>query len=134
MIDGMRGGDDFRTQHWQGFQGKDVEFVIDLSESNEVTYVGLSCYQEIKPWIWMPSQVLFYGSRDGINFRPLGAAKSEVAADDTRIKRDEIGIVIPAEKMRYVKVIAKPAFENIPAWHLGAGGKPWIFVDEILVK
>jgi len=33
-----------------------------------------------------------------------------------------------------VKVIAKPAFDVIPSWHLGAGGKPWIFVDEVIVK
>jgi Glycosyl hydrolase family 92/F5/8 type C domain len=134
MIDGMRGGDDFRTQHWQGFNGKDVEFVIDLGESNEITYLGLSCYQEIKPWIWMPSQVLFYGSRDGINFRPLGATKSDVAIDDERITRKEISLTIPAEKMRYVKIVAKPAFDVIPSWHLGAGGKPWIFVDEVIVR
>lgn len=134
LIDGMRGGDDFRTQHWQGFNGKDVEFVVDLGESSEITYLALSCYQEIKPWIWMPSQVLFYASRDGINFRPLGASKSEVAIDDYRITQKEIGITIPAEKMRYVKIVAKPAFESIPSWHLGAGGKPWIFVDEVIVK
>jgi hypothetical protein len=35
---------------------------------------------------------------------------------------------------RYVKVIAKPAFDVIPSWHLGAGGKPWIFADEVIVR
>jgi hypothetical protein len=57
-----------------------------------------------------------------------------VAQNDERITRKEIGITIPAEKMRYVKIVAKPAFDVIPSWHLGAGGKPWIFVDEVVVR
>ena len=35
---------------------------------------------------------------------------------------------------RYVKIILSPAFEEIPEWHLGAGGKPWIFADEIIIR
>jgi len=37
------------------------------------------------------------------------------------------------EKVRYVRVKA----ENIsvcPEWHPGAGGKAWLFIDEIVVK
>jgi alpha-L-fucosidase len=36
-------------------------------------------------------------------------------------------------KARYVKLVA----ENVgicPAWHKGAGGDAWLFVDEILMK
>ena len=33
-------------------------------------------------------------------------------------------------KTRYVKMIAKN-FGVCPEWHLGAGGKSWIFIDEI---
>lgn len=134
VIDGMRGGNDFRTQHWQGFQGKDVEVVLDLGISNEVSHLGISCYQEIKPWIWMPSQVTFFGSRDGFNFRPLGTAKSDLEITDTNVFIREISIDIAPEKMRYVKIIAKPVFAEIPKWHLGSGGKPWIFIDEVIVR
>ena len=36
-------------------------------------------------------------------------------------------------RARYVRVRAYN-FGKIPAWHQGAGGDPWIFVDEILIK
>ncbi|MCX6169376.1 MAG: hypothetical protein NTX65_08550 [Ignavibacteriales bacterium] len=36
-------------------------------------------------------------------------------------------------KIRYIKVIAKNV-GRCPAWHPGAGGKSWIFVDEIIVE
>jgi hypothetical protein len=37
-------------------------------------------------------------------------------------------------KYRYVKVIAEPAFHEIPSWHLGAGGQPWLFADEVIIR
>ena len=36
-------------------------------------------------------------------------------------------------KARYVKVIAKK-FGILPEWHQGAGGKAFIFIDEITIK
>jgi hypothetical protein len=36
-------------------------------------------------------------------------------------------------KARYVRVRAHN-FGKIPSWHLGAGGDPWIFVDEIFIR
>ncbi len=36
-------------------------------------------------------------------------------------------------KARYIKITAKNA-GPCPEWHLGAGGKSWIFLDEILIK
>ena len=37
------------------------------------------------------------------------------------------------KKYRYIKIIAKK-LGKLPEWHLGAGGKSWIFIDEIEVK
>ena len=34
---------------------------------------------------------------------------------------------------RYVRVVAKN-IGTIPDWHPGAGGKAWIFADEIIVE
>ncbi|MEY3397883.1 MAG: hypothetical protein RL220_477, partial [Bacteroidota bacterium] len=134
MIDGMRGGTDFRTMHWQGFQGKDVEIVVDLGKPDSVSYLSLSSYQDIKPWIWTPSEVQYYLSRDGINFYPVGKVVSEVPDNEVSIQLYEFRLNIDPQKARYVKAIAKPAFETIPEWHLGAGGKPWIFLDELIVR
>jgi hypothetical protein len=31
-VDGLRGGHDFRTGEWQGYQGQDVNATVDLGE------------------------------------------------------------------------------------------------------
>ena len=36
--------------------------------------------------------------------------------------------------VKYVKCVAIPAFDKIPEWHLGVGGKPWVFLDEIIIE
>jgi hypothetical protein len=36
--------------------------------------------------------------------------------------------------VKYVKCVALPSFDKIPEWHLGVGGKPWIFLDEIIIE
>ena len=36
-------------------------------------------------------------------------------------------------KARYIKLKAEN-YGICPEWHLGAGGKTWVFVDEITIK
>ena len=49
------------------------------------------------------------------------------------ISKKEFTAEISTREARYVRVSA----ENIgicPEWHMGAGGKAWIFVDEIIIE
>ena len=41
-------------------------------------------------------------------------------------------VTFDAMEARYVKIIAKN-IKACPQWHPGAGGKAWIFVDEVLI-
>jgi hypothetical protein len=133
LVDGMRGGADFRTGSWQGWQGQAMECVIDLGEERAITTVGLSCLQETKSWIWFPSRIEVQLSHDGKKFAAAGAIDiTEYQKEATPSTREFTTNL--RGSARYVKVIAKPAFETIPSWHLGAGGKPWIFADEVIVR
>jgi hypothetical protein len=33
-----------------------------------------------------------------------------------------------------IEITAETAFDVIPDWHLGHGGKSWIFADEVLIE
>ena len=48
LIDGIRGGSDFRTGTWQGFAGKDVEVIIDFGEKKRMHDVFVSCLQDLR--------------------------------------------------------------------------------------
>jgi hypothetical protein len=129
----MRGGADFRTGSWQGWQAQPMECVIDLGEDRAITTVGLSCLQETKSWIWFPSKIEIQLSHDGKKFATAASIDITEYQKEATPSTREFTQNIRASS-RYVKVIAKPAFESIPSWHLGAGGKPWIFADEVIVE
>jgi len=133
LVDGVRGGEDFKTGAWQGFHGKDLEVVIDLGKTETINAVTLSCFEDTRSWIWLPSQVEVLTSEDGVQFTSAIIKTRENATQTEHIQIGEIKLAI-GKDARYLKVIAKPAFETIPNWHLGAGGKPWIFVDELIFE
>lgn len=133
LIDGLKGSTDFRTGRWQGFQGKNFIATIDLLTKKNITEVDLSCLQDIKSWIWYPSSIEVEISDDGINYKPGGTWINNTSTSDY-LPQTKLMPVAINNSCRYLRISAKPAFEIIPKWHLGSGGKPWIFVDEIMVR
>lgn len=133
LIDGIRGGSDFRTGSWQGWRGKDAELVVDLGRERPITTVGVSCLEEIKSWIWFPSSIDVYISHDGKNFGLAGSIQSNEPLNDYTPKTKEFIKNLRASG-RYVKLVIHPGVNPIPKWHLGAGDTCWIFADEIIIK
>lgn len=128
LVDGLKGGNEYRTGDWQGFYTEPFEATIDLKEVTNITSMSLGCLQDIKPWIWLPQTVDFYYSNDGKEYILLESVGHDISEDDYnkqvyRFKTDS-GI-----RARYVRVKAN-ARGSIPSWHLGAGHDRWTFVDE----
>ncbi len=132
LIDGLRGAGNFRLGGWQGYQGIDFEAVVDLGSKKPLRYVAAGFLQEIRSWIWMPGEVSFWISDDGTTFRQIASIKNPVAVDNYEVIQKDLGAKVNATG-RYIKIIAG-TFGTIPAWHLGAGGQAWIFIDEIIVE
>ncbi len=133
LIDGMRGSSDFRVGAWQGWQGQNVQVQIDLGSHQIISSISLSCIEEIKSWIWFPSEIEFFVSGDPSDYMSVGVIKNDGATNDESAKTKEFTLQQQTAG-RYVMLVVKPAFDIIPNWHLGAGGKPWIFADEIIIK
>ena len=134
LIDGARGGADFRTGAWQGYQGQDFEALIDLGEVKSVTRLGAGFLQDVGSWIWLPTSVEFELSLDGVNFSKAAAVSThDVSDQDTRVAFRDLSSVLPRRDARFVRVRAYN-YGTVPSWHPGAGGKAWIFVDEITVE
>lgn len=132
LIDQLRGGPNFRTGRWQGFR-EDLEAVVDLGDSRPIATVHLSCLQDIKSWIWMPKEVAIDMSNDGKAWYSGMNFQAQTAEDEYGALVEDIGGSWPAgTEARYVRVRAKQ-FGLCPDWHLGAGGKTWIFADELLI-
>ncbi|MEY3597695.1 MAG: hypothetical protein RL521_117 [Bacteroidota bacterium] len=135
LIDGALGGKDFRTGGWQGYYGKPLDIHVDLGRPTELASIGLSVHQDIKTWIWYPKSVQFYGTYPDGRETFLG----EIVCTDEQQVYGPMQKVIRFDiqnksYFKSIRIAAQSAFDVIPSWHLGQGGKSWIFSDEILFE
>ena len=132
LIDGTRGGLNWRTGGWQGYQDTDFEAVLDLLEERPLSIVGAGFCQDARSWIWMPKYVDFSVSTDGVNFTPAGHIENTVEEDDMTVQVWDAELPVNCTA-RYVKVFAKN-IGTIPSWHPGAGAPGFIFTDELWAR
>ena len=134
LTDSLRGTPDFHDGTWQGWEGEDMEAVVDLGAVAAVREVEVGALQAMRSWILLPRRVIMWLSDDGTSWREVAALSHDVPPQ----REDSFVQPFPADaaggsRARYVKVRAENA-GPLPAWHPGAGGKAWIFVDEIAVR
>jgi len=130
LIDGIRGGFDFRTGDWQGFEGVPIDLVIDLGEIQPVKRLNAHFLQDQNAWIFFPLKVRFEVSKDGENFTLLAEADGPDNKKAGDVQQADFEASVPETKARYVRVVAVP-MGKCPDWHKGAGYPCWIFSDEI---
>ena len=62
LIDYMRGGNNFRTGTWQGYQGQDLNAVVDLGGIKSISTLGIGFLQDVKLGFIFQKSVWFEGS------------------------------------------------------------------------
>ena len=131
LVDGRSGADaNYRTGHWLGFQGRDLEAVIDLQNPTEISKAAIHTCVVTGDWIMDAQSFEVAVSDDGKNFSPV--AGIETNPNDVSKHWKGINthtVTFKPLTTRYVKVTVKPFYE-FPKWH-GAKGKAYVFVDEI---
>ena len=134
LTDGAFGSLDFRDGLWQGWNGPDMEAVVDLGSSQPVAAVEGSFQQTMRSWILLPRDFTVWLSDDGATWREAGTATHDQPAEREDPFLYRLTVTAPAgTRARWVKVRAR-AFGALPGWHPGAGGPAWIFCDEIIVR
>ena len=132
LIDQLRGGNNYRTGNWQGYR-EDVNVIVDLSETKKINSISLGCHQDVRSWIFYPKQVEYWTSNDDINYDYQGKVFPNFSDKIEGSFQKDFTIKLKELKARYIKIKAKN-YGVCPEWHLGAGGKTWVFVDEITIK
>ena len=132
LVNFVRGGTDYRTGAWQGYEGVNLEAIVDMQRIGDFSTFKIGFLQDENSWIFMPLEVAFYASSDGENFIELGTVKNtvEYTQKGTVLKDFELNKKVNA---RYIKVVATNR-GVCPPDHKGAGGKSWIFADEIIIN
>ena len=132
LIDQIKGGEDFRTGPWQGYYEDDLSFIIDFKEEMNVTALSIRFLQDIRSWIWLPSEVNIQISDDLEKWYTINTLQHKVPID-------RYGALVhtfeynQGFKSQFVKITASNR-GVCPEWHLGAGNATWLFADEIDFK
>ncbi len=128
----MRGSLDFHDKEWLGFNGDDVITTLDLGELKTIHRITIGFLQQQGSWIFLPTKVTFSVSDDGISWKTMGNQTSVISrAENVGVK--DFSCSIRQISARFVRVVAKNV-GTCPPWHPGAGGKAWLFVDEVIVE
>jgi hexosaminidase len=133
LTNGLHGGQNYRDGHWTGFEGVDLDAVIDLGEMTTINRLEIGCYQGATAWIFLPEKVDFLISDDGKNWRPAATVNHDISNKIQRRIIHRFATDVAGEKARFVKVVAHSLI-TCPTWHPGAGGPCWVFADEIVVE
>lgn len=133
LIDYIRGGNDFRTGSWQGYQGQDFSATVNLGKTQKVKRIGAGFLQDTRSWIVMPKTISFSVSKNGKDFTQVGKLFSEVDPGNYDVVVKDYMLEGLDLDVQFVRVDAQ-WFGVLPDWHLGAGGESFIFVDEIIVE
>jgi len=134
LTDGALGTTDLHDGLWQGWQGPDLDAVIDLGESRALAAIEGSFLQDTRSWVLLPRLMRVWLSDDRTTWSEMGEATHDQPAQRTDPFRFTLRVALPQGAMaRYVRVVAaNPG--PLPAWHPAAGHPSWIFADEIMVR
>jgi hypothetical protein len=132
LADGKRGSRDYSDGRWLGFEGEDLDAVIDLGKMRPIRNVTCGFLRNQGSWIFLPESLEIALSENNADFQIIHYWEEKKAADSAPMVRDYLAD-IESRSARYIRVRAKNR-GKCPPWHIGAGNKAWIFADEIIVR
>lgn len=135
MVNGVISDNGLQSAEWFGWEGGDLEAVIDLGSSTEISSVKVSVFESKGSWIYRPSSFMVYVSDNNQDFTEAGSGKpgEMQAVDLPRMLQCEFNTPNAKPKARYVKIVLKN-YGMIPSGLPGAGHKAWLFADEIEIN
>jgi len=132
LINGQRGNiNSVNDKEWLGWEGNDMEVVLDLGENTRVKKIEVSFLQNQNAWVFLPKQVEIFVSSNGKQYTEVFNHEEPLKNDRTAY--DRILSASINQNVRYVRIVARNQ-GVCPPWHPGAGSKSWLFADEIIVE
>ena len=134
LTDGALGGNSFYS-NWLGFEGNNLNAVVDLGELKEIKSLSMNFLQVTNHIVFFPVQVEFFYSDDNLKWKSLGKVsnKSDLSPKSKVNDIQTFSINVVELKARYIKVIADN-MSKAPIWHHGADLPSWIFADELIIE
>ncbi|MBK8922492.1 MAG: GH92 family glycosyl hydrolase [Saprospirales bacterium] len=133
LVDLQPGGADFRSGRWQGYEGVDLDVVIDLGSRKPVREVRVNFLQDENSWIFFPVKLRVETSDDGERFAPAGETFNAVQPTASGSLQQKLILRLGNTSARYLRIVGE-TLGKCPEGHKGAGNPCWLFVDEVYVE
>ncbi|MBK6284294.1 MAG: discoidin domain-containing protein [Draconibacterium sp.] len=134
LTDGALGGSNFYA-NWLGFEGNNLEAVIDLGSEMEIDTISTAFLQVTNHIVFFPENVTYFISNDSKSYQKIETVANPrpLSAESKRNDIAYFTSVFKPVKARYIKIAAKN-MSTAPVWHNAAGAPVWIFADEVIVN
>ena len=109
LTDGKWGSTEHTDGTWHGFEGADLDAVVDLGSVVEIESVRVGYLSNPDSWILPPKRVEFFLSEDGDSFRSIAAREDAPLTGMSPKNLCDFGWTATGEKARYVRVVATNA-------------------------
>ncbi len=135
LIDLVRARPEASDENWQGFEGEDLQVVLDLRDKKDVYELELSLLEDNNSGIFLPAAVKIELSLDGKKFetvidqklsQPEAGKKGETAVRN-------LAFSLKGREARFIRLTATN-IGTVPSGFRRAGQKAWLLVDEIYVR
>jgi hypothetical protein len=130
LQDNIRGGLNYNSGHWLGFEEDDFDAIIDLGKIIDLNRVEIGFLQNQKSWIFLPKKIDVFASVDRADWNLIYSSQNPPNSSDKIVIKNILKSGLNTTT-RYLRILAKNVKE-CPHWHPGAGGKAWLFIDEII--
>jgi hexosaminidase len=127
-------GDVKNFAQWTGFNGNDMEVILDFDTARAFKSVGVSFLNKSLAWIFLPDYVILSVSEDGKTWKDVDRKDfNDKNMEKIEIRRADLAFPNVTSPKRFLKVFAKN-IGKCPVGHAGAGQAAWLFADELIVE
>ncbi|MBC7382020.1 MAG: family 20 glycosylhydrolase [Bacteroidia bacterium] len=133
LVDGRIGSNNLKSGKWQGYDGQDLNLILDFVKDTKLKTFRMGFYQYTRAWVILPKSIDLYTSADGVNFNLLISVSHTIDPNSDQKIIHYFEANLNKVKTRYLKIIAR-SYGKLPAWHASAGKDSMLFSDEIIVK
>lgn len=133
LVDGQRGSLKFKDGRWLGYEGEDVEIVVELPAEEPIRRLGIGYLHRPGEWIFAPAAVAVALSIDGVDYEPaLSARLAPPEGGETTVATFVEELAMGETRARFVRFRIEGVGRG-PAGHPGAGLPVWLFLDELII-
>lgn len=127
LVNGLDASTNHKDGEWQGWEGTNMEVVINLQQPTEIRNITVGSLQNPGALIFSPKKMEYFVSSDGVKFEKVVEVINEADSIPVEIQLKKFVASFVPLTTNFVKVVARKGqlLERKPTW---------IFIDEIVVE